>query len=289
MTNKYYSLGLIGYPLEHSISPAIHMAAMQELKLSGEYIPYSVLPTPSGESQLKQLIERVRSKEITGLNVTIPHKQSIMQWLDTLTPAATAIGAVNTIYLKGGKVIGENTDAPGFLTDLKSSSLWVENGTALILGAGGAARAVSYALVQAGWEITVAARRVDQADKLINDISEALVTNNKMMKSLKLDDEALRPGLDSCNLIINTTPLGMSPAIDTNPWPSEFSIPPHIGVYDLVYNPLETSLINQAKSMGGNTRNGLGMLVEQAALAFELWTGLKPPKKIMLEAASQLL
>lgn len=286
MTKGFYSLGLIGYPLEHSISPTIHQAALQALQLSGEYKLYSVHPVPEGEPRLKQLVERIRSREITGMNVTIPHKQSFLPWLDELTPTAKAIGAINAIYLENGKVKGDNTDGTGFLNDIKSSSLWMKNGAALILGAGGAARAVCYALSQSGWTISVASRRVDQAKRLVNDIASSLSTKERSMNALELNYVAMQPFLESCDLIINATPAGMSPNVRLNPWPSELLLPSHARIYDLVYNPAETTFLKQAHAAGCQTRNGLGMLVEQAALAFELWTGLTASRDAMFEAAS---
>lgn len=287
MTEDHYSLGLIGYPLEHSISPSLHQAALRALQLSGEYKLYPVDPMPKGEPQLKQLIEDLRAGEISGLNVTIPHKQSVLPWLDALTPTATAIGAVNTIYLDGGKVTGDNTDALGFLNDIKSSSLWIKDGTAIILGAGGAARAVCYALAKSGWGIYIAARRVEQAQSLVEHIAALGTGKQRSMKALELDHAAMQPFLENCNLIVNTTPAGMAPQVSGNPWPSELSLPSHIGVCDLIYNPAETAFLKQARAAGCEARNGVGMLVAQAVLSFELWTGAAAPKEAMLEAAAQ--
>ena len=289
MTKDFYSLGLIGHPLAHSISPTIHLAALQALNLSGEYKLYPVYPLPRGEPRLKQLIESVRYGKITGMNVTVPHKESLLPWLDELTATAKAIGAANTIYLENGKVTGDNTDASGFLNDIKSSSLWMKNGSALILGAGGAARAVCYALAQSGWRIRVASRRVPQAERLVKDIARSLFTKEYPMNSLELNSAAIQPILESCDLIINTTSVGMSPKDNFSPWPSDLLLPSYAKVYDLVYSPTETAFLKQAHAAGCQIRNGLGMLVEQAALAFKLWTGLIASKDAMFEAASHSL
>src|SRR5688572_18657556 len=161
-------LGLIGFPLGHSLSPKIHTAALKACELEGNY---SLFPVQPNDMQgLKDLLLRVRAGELRGLNITIPHKQNVLPLLDELTPTAQAIGAVNTIYFRHHKLIGDNTDAPGFLSDLKNH---ITTGTyrreavnALVLGAGGSARAVVYALVNDGWSITLAARRVEQAQQL---------------------------------------------------------------------------------------------------------------------------
>ena len=163
-------LGLIGYPLGHSLSPKIHAAALESCGLQGDY---SLFPIhPDDQQGLKELLARVRSGEITGLNVTIPHKQNVFSLLDELTPTAQDIGAVNTISMRNGRLTGDNTDAPGFLADLEEflGNRDLGNGgqkATLVLGAGGSARAVVYALVNDDWNVTVAARRFEQAEELV--------------------------------------------------------------------------------------------------------------------------
>ena len=162
-----YHLGLIGYPLRHSLSPEIHIAALKACGLEGDYSLFPV--SPDDKQGLKSLLNRVRTGEITGLNVTIPHKQNVIPLLYELTPNAQAIGAVNTIYLRDNKLIGDNTDAPGFLTDLNkflTTENTEKNISALVIGAGGSARAVVYALVNIGWNVTIAARRIEQGQEL---------------------------------------------------------------------------------------------------------------------------
>ena len=166
-------LGLIGYPLGHSLSPKIHTAALEACDLQGDY---SLFPIhPDDKQGLKDLLARVRSGEVTGLNVTIPHKQNVIELMDELTPTAKAIGAVNTIYLREDKLIGDNTDASGFLSDLKKfvnkKTGRQVNTNALILGAGGSARAVVYALLINNWNVTLAARRIEQAQSLTQSFS----------------------------------------------------------------------------------------------------------------------
>ena len=267
-------LGLIGYPLEHSLSPKIHTAALKECGLEGEY---SLFPIALNDKDgLKNLLERVRSNEILGLNITIPHKQNVFPLLDQLTDTAQAIGAVNTIYVKDNQLIGDNTDAPGFLTDLNNflgnmQSSIVNPKSALILGAGGSARAVVYALVNGGWHVTLAARRLEQAHELAAQFENVI--------SIELNFQAFQ--LETFNLIVNTTPVGMMPNTDRSPLPENLSLPQHVVVYDLVYNPLETKLVKDARTMGLTATTGLGMLIEQAALSFELWTGFNPSRNIL--------
>ncbi len=265
------SLGLIGYPLAHSLSPKIHKAALHDCGLSGDY---ALFPTPPNDLQgLKDLLEQVRSGQIAGLNVTIPHKQTVISLLDELTPTAQAIGAVNTIYLQNDKLTGDNTDAGGFLADLdKFLAGHITSKKALVLGAGGSARAVAYALVNAGWQVALAARRPEQAQALIAQFPD----HDTQLSPIAYQADAFQPLLPNLDLIVNTTPLGMSPQIDNSPWPAGLPFPQRAAVYDLVYNPPDTKFVLDARAAGLRAITGLGMLVEQAARAFELWTGHNP-------------
>lgn len=268
-------LGLTGFPLEHSLSPGIHCAALASCGLEGDYSLFPI--RPDDLCGLKHLLARVRSGEIQGLNVTIPHKQATVPLLDGLTPAAEAIGAVNTVYPKGGRLIGDNTDAPGFLADLKrvaGISAFSRPLTALVLGAGGSARAVVYALTQDGWNVTVAARRIDQAGELARQFKSIEVTG--------FDLQSLR--LPGPQLIVNTTPLGMTPNVGQTPWLDGLPFPRQAVIYDLVYHPRETRLVSDARAQGLIAVTGLGMLIEQAALAFEIWTGQGAPRDLLLSA-----
>ena len=299
MVPKRYALGLAGYPLEHSLSPALHYAALRAAGLEGEYRCYPIPPLPSGEAQLRDLLEQVRRGELHGLNVTIPHKGSVLPWLDELTPVAAAIGAVNTIFMNGDRLVGDNTDAAGFLADLRRlgwldrDGLPVESGApvserahALVLGAGGAARAVAYALARSGWTVAIAARRPEQAALLAADIEKALV-GGKISRPVVYP---LLPGSPAGSaepppcLIVNATPVGMAPDPRASPWPAGLPFPAGGCLYDLVYHPAETALVSRARAAGLRAANGLGMLVEQAALAFEAWTGRTAPIEAMRRA-----
>ncbi|MBI5945437.1 MAG: shikimate dehydrogenase [Chloroflexi bacterium] len=272
-----FQLGLIGYPLGHSLSPKIHAAALKACGLEGNY---SLFPNhPEDRQGLKELLARVRAGEIHGLNVTIPHKQSVIEFMDELTPTAQAIGAVNTIYLRKDKLIGDNTDAAGFLSDLKKFIGNRELGvgkSAIVLGAGGSARAVVYALLNDGWQVTLAARRTEQAEQLANSFSS--------YKVQVTDFSSFIIHHSSFSLLVNTTPVGMTPNIDASPLPENTIYAKNTIIYDLVYNPRETKLVRDTRAQGLSATTGLGMLIEQAALAFELWTDHNPPRKILFEA-----
>ncbi len=278
---SHFQLGLIGYPLGHSLSPKLHTAALQACGLEGDY---SLFPVhPDDKQSLKDLLSHVRSGEIQGLNVTIPHKQNVMPYLDELMPIAKAVGAVNTIYLRENKLIGDNTDALGFLSDLQRflTTETQRHGIpkALVLGAGGSARAVIYALLNDGWEVTITARRMEQAQQL----ADSFLSHQPRITDFTLSNIEL----SNVSLVVNATPLGMAPNIDQSPWPENLPFPPHAVIYDLVYNPRETKLVKDACSQGLSAITGLGMLIAQAVLSFEIWTGHKPPREAMFAAVDQ--
>ena len=272
-----FHLGLIGFPLGHSLSPNIHTAALKVCGLEGDYSLFPV--APDDKQGLKDLLDRVRSGEIRGLNVTIPHKQSVIPFMDELMPTGKIIGAVNIIYIQDDKLIGDNTDAPGFLSDLNKflgerKDEIGKHKSALVLGAGGSARAVVYALINDGWNVTLAARRPEQAEGLARSF-----TNYELQVTNFID---LQPS--TFDLIVNTTPIGMTPNIDQSPLLENIKLSPHTKIYDLVYNPLETKFVRDARSQGLQATTGLGMLIEQAALAFEIWTKHNPPRDVLWNA-----
>jgi shikimate dehydrogenase len=270
-----YHFGLIGFPIGHSLSPALHHAALQYLGLTGRYHLFPISPFPDGKKNLWALLAELKTGNLNGLNVTIPHKQNVIPYLDVLSDTAQAIGAVNTISRHGAKLVGDNTDAPGFLLDLKKFldgyTTEIESKDALILGAGGSARAVCYALMQGGWTVTIASRRKEQGEKLVEDLSAqaAILLNEE-------DIGKLNPGL-----IVNTTPLGMYPNGEVSPWPTDLPFPENTVVYDLVYRPVKTKLMQDASEIGYSCTNGLGMLIEQARLSFQLWSGMTVPREVM--------
>jgi shikimate dehydrogenase len=280
-SEQRFRIGLIGYPLSHSLSPQLHTAALAACGLQGDY---SLFPVPPDDNQeLKDLMDRVRSGKLHGLNVTIPHKQTVIEFLDELTPTAKAIGAVNTIYLHEGKLIGDNTDAQGFIVDLKKF-VGKETGTqvnksALVLGAGGSARAVVYALLDNGWNVTLAARRLEQAEQLARSFPNYQPALS-VVEGLPITN-LTNFRLSTFHLLVNATPLGAYPNANRSPLPENLSLPSNVFVYDLIYNPRETKLVREAKAQGCHATTGLGMLIEQAALSFEIWTGCIPPRDVL--------
>lgn len=277
-------LGLTGWPVSHSLSPKLQTAALHAIGVEGEYSLYPI--DPSQPEKLVDLLGMVRNGALTGLNVTIPHKQTVVQLVDELTPPARMIGAVNTVYMNGGRLVGHNTDALGFLVDLRRQTGKVVDapGNAIVLGAGGSARAVVSVLNGISWRVTVAARNLEQAQVLVGYLNQE-VGGGKILSTM-LDAESLEPLSEQTGLVINTTPVGMYPKIEFSPWPEGLPLPAGTFIYDLVYNPRRTLLVKQARIKGLRAANGLGMLIEQAALAFEIWTGKAAPRAVMFSTLS---
>ncbi len=251
-------LQLLGYPLGHSVSPAMHSAALGEAGLDGW--TYTLQPVPP-----------------EALPAAVPHKQAIMPLLDGVTPVARAIGAVNTVVKQpDGSLLGHNTDAAGFLADLYALGVQISGRPVLVLGAGGSARAVVAGCAGVGARVRLVARRRGQAEAL-RALAPVAVYDWTPLGLLQACDDAA--------LIVNCTPLGMAPKTAVSPWLAGTPFPPSAFVYDLVYNPAETQLTHDAQAEGLRGATGLGMLVEQGALSFELWTGHAAPRVTMRRAA----
>jgi shikimate dehydrogenase len=258
------TVGLIGWPVEHSRSPAMHNAAFAALGLDWCYI---LLPTPL--DQLDAVVARIRSGELQGANVTIPHKQAVMHFLDEIDPAAQAVGAVNGIVRHANRLLGFNTDTLGFKRALVETGIAVKEQPCAVLGAGGSARAVVYALHELGARVTGYARNVEKA--------RAVHVDYRPLGTLAEIDPATK-------LIVNTTPVGLSPNIDASPWPDDVPLPASALIFDLINNPPRTRLMQQAERAGLRAVNGWPMLVYQGAAAFEKWTGVEPPIDVMKQA-----
>ncbi len=261
------TVGLIGWPVEHSRSPEMQNAAFAALGLDWRYI---LLPTPA--HQLGAVMARLRSGELLGANVTIPHKQAVMPFLDEIDPAAQAVGAVNTIVRRDDRLVGFNTDKVGFKRALLETGVEVKDHPCALLGAGGSARAVLYVLRESGACVTMYARDVEKA--------RALHADGRPLGALSEIDPATK-------LIVNTTPVGLSPNVEASPWPDVAPFPTKALIFDLLSNPPRTRLMQQAEQAGLCAVNGWNMLVYQGAAAFEKWTGIAPPIDVMKQALEQ--
>ena len=274
-------VGIIGYPLGHSISPTFQQAALDELEIDARYVTW---PTPPEE--LAARVDSLRASDVLGANVTVPHKQAVMPMLDEILPVAESIGAVNTIINRDGLLIGANTDASGFTRSLEQEAKFsAARKRALIVGAGGAARAVAFGLAWEGVsELVIVNRTAERAVELARDVSETTATNTRGGGY----EDALAD--ESFDLIVNSTSVGMAGGPDPE------NMPPIAGlikrgvlVCDLVYNPQVTPLLSLARERGAWVLGGLGMLVYQGAAAFEFWTEQAPPEDIMYAAALKAL
>ena len=276
-------VGIIGYPVGHSISPAFQQAALDYYRLEATYELWQ-----TEASQLQKVVEGLRLPSVMGANVTVPYKQDVVSLLDEIGEMAQAIGAVNTIVNRQGRLIGHNTDAAGFLKALTEDGAFDPKGkAAMLLGAGGSARAVGFALAMAGvGSLTIVNRTLGRAAELVGSLKAML----SRVSAISWDDASFQPLLGQSDLIVNCTPVGMRHTASEGDSPlKDAAIPSHGLVYDLVYNPPETALLREAASAGARTLGGLPMLVYQGAEAFELWTGLKAPINVMFAAAKKAL
>jgi shikimate dehydrogenase len=276
--SKTQLFGLIGWPVGHSLSPTMHNAAAAALGLNWAYVPLPVPPERLGEA-----LRGLSALGFRGVNVTVPHKEAVLLHLSAVYPAAQVIGAVNTIVVSDGRLTGFNTDWSGFLADLEGHRLALYGRDCLVLGAGGAARAVVYALLRRGARVVVLARRPEQAETLTIELGRAFPAAT--IEAGRLGDAADTAVQLEAPIIVNTTPLGMAGAnINDSPWPTGAPFPGGAFVYDLVYNPPQTRLMAAARASGRRGANGLGMLVRQAAEAFEVITGRRPDPALMRAA-----
>jgi len=282
ISGKTQVCGVIGDPIEHTMSPVMHNAAFRELGLDYVYVAFRVK-----SEELPRAIEGMRALGIRGLNVTIPHKVAVIPFLDELDSLARKIGAVNTIANDAGFLKGYNTDASGFLRALLDKGIEPKGKNIAILGAGGAARAISFILAESGANLVILNRRqeLDWAEELAHQISN---TFEKEVKALELREENLKTALDKADIMVNATSVGMSPHIDESPVPARL-LRPGMVVFDIVYNPLKTWLATEAAQAGAETVMGLDMLVWQGALSFEMWTGKKAPVNLMKREAIKVL
>ena len=277
---------IIGYPLSHALSPVIHNAAYEAMELDARYEGWETPPEEVGAA-----IGRMRANDDhLGMNVTVPHKQTVMQYLDEVEETARAIGAVNTIEKKNGRLIGHNTDHTGYIRSLVEAGCPIKGKSVLIVGYGGAQRAIAYGLAEAGVaSIAIYGRR---PEGVVEALTQLRSTSRFPMNldAVTEDPADLRMAVHGADIIVNTTPIGMvhSGMEGVSPIPGELILRGQ-WVSDAVYNPLETELLRLARERGAHAVDGLGMLIYQAADAIKIWTGQDAPIDVMRKAAMHAL
>lgn len=286
-------VGVMGWPIAHSLSPVMHNAAFEALGMNWAYVPLPVRPGDVGAA-----VAGLRALGFRGCNVTVPHKEAVISYLDRLPPRVARFGAVNTLIFDGGAaeeaveglctLTGENTDVQGFVRALREEGFDPAGRRVVIVGAGGAARGVIYGLCGAGAAaITVLNRTPERAQALVDDLAAS--AGETALRAKALTHASVRKEADESDLLVQATTVGMWPHVDASIWPGGTPLPAHLAVVDLVYRPIETRLLRQARAAGATALDGLGMLIAQGALSFEMWTGAWPPVDVMRAACEQAL
>lgn len=275
ITSETKLYALIGYPVGHSLSPVMQNAALEKAGVDAVYLALKISPP-----MLRSAVTGFRAVGLAGFNVTIPHKVAVMRFLDGLDSSAANLGAVNTVTNREGRLIGHNTDGAGALAALQGAGVDPKGLNAVILGAGGAARAIAFSLAPKVESLIILNRTGTKASRLGKDVEKVAEAK---VKGMRLTPENLQESLASADLMVNATSVGMSPRTEESLVERCF-LHSDLAVFDIVYNPLRTQLIRDAETMGARTVGGLSMLVHQGALAFELWTRKKAPIQVMREA-----
>jgi shikimate dehydrogenase len=276
VSGKTRVYGVIGDPIEHTLSPVMHNAAFEALKLDCAFLAFKVKPAEVGNA-----IIGMRGLNIQGLNVTMPHKEAVIKHLDEIDPTARFLNATNTIQNKNGKLLGFNTDGVGALKALRANQIEPKDKKILLLGAGGAARAIAYSLSKEVGELVILNRTPKPAEELANLLKQ--VSNKKITVGV-LSSETIETNLADTNVLINATSIGMKPNADQTPIKAEW-LRRNLAVMDIVYNPVETKLVKNAKAAKASVVSGVEMLIYQGAASFEIWTSCKAPVEVMRKAA----
>jgi len=273
---------VIGDPVEHSLSPQIHNAAFQASGLDFNYVAFHVR-----KGDIEPAIRGMRALGIRGLSVTIPHKVDIGPHLDEVDEIARNVGSINTVVNNDGHLSGCSTDGPGALRALEAGSCNLGGQTVLLLGSGGAARAIAFSLatISPSPQLTILGVEPDELSRLTQDLMDR---TSLSVKALPYSGQAVREASEESRLIINATPVGMTPNVDHSPFPEELIRAEHT-VFDIVYTPFETKLLRDAKVAGARAIPGIGMFVQQAAIQFELWTGQAAPLDVMTGTVTEAL
>jgi shikimate dehydrogenase len=265
--------GLLGNPVDHSLSPAIHNAAFQKLGLNFVYLAFRV-------ENIGEAIRGIRALGNTrGFSVTIPHKVSVLPYLDEVEGTARDIGSVNTIVIENGKLTGYNTDASGALQALRDAGVALRGQRVVMLGSGGAARAISFALGRDAGIASLSLLGIDEKERraLARDLQAKTAIE---VLEHAITDETLKGAIEHSQVLLHCTPIGMQPRVDETCVPAAL-LKSHLAVMDIVYNPVETRLLREAKAAGCRTIRGLAMFLNQAVKQFELWTGQPAPADVM--------
>ncbi len=276
ISGKTRVCGVIGDPIEHTLSPIMHNAAFGALGLDYVFCAFKVKP-----SGVEDAVNGMRALNIRGLNVTMPHKTTVINHLDRVDLSAQIINSVNTILNKENLLFGFNTDGVGAVKALKENGVELKGRKVMLLGAGGAARAIAYAVAKEADELAVLNRTVKQAQTLARLLEKAC---NKKIEAASLSPQDIQTSMQDSDVLINATSVGMKPKPEESPVPPKL-LHSDLSVMDIVYNPLETKLAKDAKAAGAKVVSGVEMLIYQGAASFEIWTGKQAPVEVMRDAA----
>jgi shikimate dehydrogenase len=272
--------GVVGHPIQHSLSPLMHSAAFKELGLNYSYSAFDVERT-----DLKSFLDSCRGGDFLGVNVTIPYKVDVIKYLDVLDGNVKLFDAVNTIKFEDKIMLGYNTDGLGCVRALEEADVTVRGRRVLILGAGGASRAIAFQCALEGAEIAISNRTRDKAIKLAKEIRERL---DKRILVVNFSDRSLKDIISTTDILINTTSIGMYPRMRRSPIAADV-LSKELTVMDIIYNPVETQLLRNAKRLGCKTVDGVEMFVHQGAESLKIWLDVKPPLDVMRKAVLEKL
>ncbi len=275
ISGKTKVCGVIGDPIEHTLSPIMHNAAFNALNLDYVFLAFKVKPT-----EVENAINGMRALNIRGLNVTMPHKTPVLKYLDRTDLSAQIINSVNTILNRDNKLFGFNTDGVGALKALRENGVELKGRKVLLLGAGGAARAIAYTMAKEADELAVLNRSLKPAQELAKLLEK---TANKKIVSGSLSPKEIQQNLQDSDVLINATSVGMKPKAEESPVAPRL-LRPNLAVMDIVYNPIESKLAKEAKVAGAKVVSGVEMLIYQGAASFEIWTGKSAPVDVMRQA-----
>lgn len=283
ITGETKIVGIFAYPVRHSLSPLMHNSAFSYLGLNYIYLPFQIR-----ESELKNAVLSIKALNITGVNITVPHKEKVLKELDELSDEVLKIGAVNTILNKDGKLIGFNTDKFGFIKSLLLAGVKLENKRIMVLGCGGASRAVCFGVLEHNIRTLIITDVIEEKlKKLKKDLKK--FHKDKYIQGIVYNEEKIFEKLSDIDILVNATPVGMTPDVNSSPILGIPKSNKNLIVYDLVYNPLKTKLLKLAEKQNLKTVSGIEMLIWQGAKAFEMWTGRKAPTDVMRKEVKKYL